>query len=298
MRFQLIRTYQGHDDRVSALAAFPDQARVASASPDGLIKIWDIRRNHSTLLRHGTDDHTTALHVFPGGFFLVSGEASGLIQFWNAETGEMARRLAGHTQGVTALAMTRSGKRLVSGSQDCTIRIWDTLRGACLYTSPALQSSIQALALSPDDRRVLVSAGERDACGVLVWDLETGECIGQQPQIQIGVQQMMVLDDGRSVLSASAEGDIVIWDSETGTPVRQIREAPKASALALMPGEQYLVVGTALPSLALWNLQTGEKIDQFAAPSDQIACLTMTSDGRYLVAGCRDGSLNFYMRVL
>ena len=73
--------------------------------------------------------------------------------------------------------------------------------------------------------------------------------------------------------------------------------APGPTVMALMPDQKTMVVGTAVPSLALWDLTTGEKIYQFDEPSAEVVSIAVMSDGRYVIAGCQDGSLNLYMRV-
>lgn len=299
MRFQLIRTYRGHQDTIYALAGVPNHPKVVSASRDGLIKIWDLRGGSSQTLNKEPEAYPTAISVFPAGFFLVSGTSDGRLKIWNMESGEVVRHMEGHQGSITALTITRNGSYLLSGAQDHTMRIWDALTGTPLHICNGYTSQIDALAVTPDDAFVL--AGEIAAdqtTGVFkVWDVRTGKAVSDLEQQQGGVKQAAVLRDGKRVISTSPTGDIIVWNRETGQTLKRIETGLGPLAMALAPGETDVVIGTQKPSLQVWSLRTGEKVQQFEQPSHPVTSLAITGDGRSLVVGCSDGSLNFYVRV-
>ena len=299
MRFQLIRTYQGHQDRIDALVPIPDQSRLVSASQDGLIKIWNLRSDSSVILRQSTSSYPTALDVFPAGFFIATGLSDGQIEIWNLETAEVIRRFEGHEGRITALAITHSGHSLISASQDRTLRIWDALTGVRLHTCSHQSSEITTLSVTPDDKVVLAGqSGDQNAPGVTrAWQIETGVEIAEFNNIPNSRHYMAALKDGRHAVSGSEAGDIIVWDRQTGESVRHINAHPGPVVMALMPDQKSVVVGTPKPSLALWDLTTGEKTHQFDEPSGEVTSIAVTTDGRSVIAGCQDGSLNFYMRV-
>lgn len=298
MRFQLIRTYQGHQDTICALAPIPGQARFVSGSHDGLMKIWNLRSDSSLTMRQGTDSYPTALNIFPAGFFMAAGLSDGRLEIWNLETGEVVRRLEGHQSPVTAIAITHNGQRLISGSQDRTVRIWNSLTGA-LHSHMDHQTAIKTLAVTPDDKIVLAGeSGNQDIPGLSkAWSIDTGLAGPEFNDMPGSRQYMAVLRNGRHVVSGSHEGQINLWDRETGASLRHLNAVPGPTVMALMPDQKTMIVGTPAPSLALWNLITGEKLYQFDEPSAEVVTIAVMSDGRYVIAGCQDGSLNFYMRV-
>jgi WD40 repeat protein len=299
MRFQLIRTYQGHQDTICTLVPVPGQARFVSGSHDGLIKLWNLRSDSSFTLRQGSDSYPTALDVFPAGYFMAAGFSGGQLEIWNLETGEIVRRLQGHQDRVTALVITHSGYTLVSGSEDHTVRMWDAVTGALRHVCTDHETAITTLAVTPDDQVVLAGeSGNENTPGLAkARYIPTGLDAGIFNEMPLGRQYMAVLRDGRHVVSGSEEGDILIWDRETGEPTSHISTQSGPSVMALMPDQKSIVLGTPRPSLALWDLASGEKIYQFDEPSAEVVSVAVMSDGRYVIAGCQDGSLNFYMRV-
>jgi WD40 repeat protein len=299
MRFQLIRTYQGHQDTICALAPIPGQARFVSASHDGLIKTWNLRSDSSLVLRQGTDSYPTAIDIFPAGFFMAAGLSDGSLEIWNLESGEVVRSLEGHQGPVTAIAITHSGQRLISGSQDRTVRIWNSLTGSLLHIGMGHQTAIKTLAVTPDDKTVMAGeSGDGETPGLSkAWGIETGIAASEFNDMPNGRQYMAVLRDGRQVMSGSDEGEMIVWDRETGENLHHVNVHPGPTVMALMPDQKSVIVGTPAPSLALWDLTTGEKLYQFDEPSAEVVSIAIMTHGRYVIAGCQNGSLNLYMRV-
>ena len=64
---------QGHTDSVTALAFTPDGQRLARASADQTIRLWDLTRGQEVLTLHGHTDKVTALAFSPDGKHLASG---------------------------------------------------------------------------------------------------------------------------------------------------------------------------------------------------------------------------------
>lgn len=77
----------GHDDCVQSLAFSPDGTRLASASSDYTVKIWNLRDTHpyvlSTLRKHSDTVHAVAFS--PDGSRLASGSKDNTIVIWTAE---------------------------------------------------------------------------------------------------------------------------------------------------------------------------------------------------------------------
>jgi hypothetical protein len=122
----LLRTLTGHGKTVFSAAYSPYGRRIASASYDGTIKIWDAE---SGALMHTLTGHDGSVYYSaaysPDGRRIVSASYDGTIKIWDAEGGALLRALTGHTDIVRSVAYSPDGKRIVSASYDNTIKIWD-----------------------------------------------------------------------------------------------------------------------------------------------------------------------------
>ena len=78
---------RGHNDLVTALAWSPDGKRLASASLDNSLRIWDPRTGEEAfvLWSHGGMFHDVSWH--PGGMQLAAACSDGQIWIWDASRG-------------------------------------------------------------------------------------------------------------------------------------------------------------------------------------------------------------------
>ena len=76
---------RGHSDFITGLALSPDGRRLASASKDGTVKLWEPATGREILtLLHGRDDPVTGVSFSPDGLQLVSVSRSGAVKVWDA----------------------------------------------------------------------------------------------------------------------------------------------------------------------------------------------------------------------
>jgi WD40 repeat protein len=294
MKAQLIRTYQGHQARINAIVSINSHLVVTAAEENDL-KLWNLDTDDVQFVLRGHLAPVRVLAAFQDSMFIVSGSADHTIIIWNCETGEAVRTLAGHTAPVTALAISPDGASIVSGSEDRTIIIWDSITGALKHRCNHHRGGIHALAITPNSRYVL--AGETGAAeagyAFKVWDLETGEHVRDFAEWHHGVTSMAMLDAGR-VISSSTEGDVVVWNLENGMSSIIVETHRGSAVMALFPNLRYMVVGTQKPQLTIWNVETGEELYSLAQPTDWVSSVFVSRDGRKVLAGCHDGTLNIY----
>ncbi|MEM7246801.1 MAG: WD40 repeat domain-containing protein, partial [Acidobacteriota bacterium] len=116
----------GHHDLVRALACSPTSQRVASASEDGTIRIWNLELGVQERVLSG---HSRAVHAVawsPDGRRLVSGSADQTLIFWDPETGDRLATLTDHEGTIHSLAFSPDGRILASASADHSVRLWET----------------------------------------------------------------------------------------------------------------------------------------------------------------------------
>ncbi len=79
-------TLKGHEDRVNGVAFSPDGARIATASEDKTVRIWDAATGKEVLAPHRHRGLVWSVAFSPDGKRVATGcwSASGWVKTWDA----------------------------------------------------------------------------------------------------------------------------------------------------------------------------------------------------------------------
>src|SRR5262249_38443346 len=116
----------GHSEKINACVFSPDGRRLASASKDRTVRVWEVATGACVAELSGHTDEVFTAAFHPDGQRLAAAGPDPAIFLWDLATGQEVARLGGHASYVWSLAFSPDGKTLASGSGDGTVRLWDT----------------------------------------------------------------------------------------------------------------------------------------------------------------------------
>jgi hypothetical protein len=144
-----------------------DGTRLASASDDKTVLIWDVKTGREISRLAGHTEGVSGVAFSPDGTLLASASWDKSVMVWEMATGRGLGTLLGHTRPVLSVGFCPDGRRLVSGSTDHTIKVWDVRSGEELLTLKANSGEISEATVSMDGDWLAAACQDRT---VKVWD--------------------------------------------------------------------------------------------------------------------------------
>ncbi len=235
-------------------AAFsPDGQSLAGvhSSADGLslrLSVWDLAKGARRYSFDLGNQQSPAVAYSPDGRCLAS-TADKTVSLRDAATGQELRRLEGHASEIVALAFSPDGKILASSGKPSD---GSNFRGEMTSHRGTLR----------------------------LWDIASGKSIHEIDYSgQSALQALHFSRDGKSLAAWQRQGDILLYETETGNAIRTIRG--KFSTAAFSADGKLLATGGT--TIRLWELPTGRELRSFPG-STAMRLLAMSPDGKMLAA--------------
>ena len=116
--------FPGHSYAVADLAVSPDGTRVASASKDRSVRVWDVNGPREVFAC--PHDHWATAVAFSGdGKTLFSASADRKVRVWDAASGRLRFDLTGAGAALQTLAASSAGDRLAGCGFDLSVVVWE-----------------------------------------------------------------------------------------------------------------------------------------------------------------------------
>ena len=155
-------TYRGHSDYVSAVAWSPDGKRIASASGDHTVQVWDASDGNHVYTYHGHSADVSTLAWSPDGKYIASAGLDNSVQVWGATTGNLVYIYHGQNDVIYNVAWSPDGTRIASASNDGSVQVWHAFTGYPIlnYKNPPTTRGSPApwyaITWSPDGKQIAI----------------------------------------------------------------------------------------------------------------------------------------------
>jgi WD40 repeat protein len=257
-----------HHATVDYLAFDAQSTRLAAASRDGSVSLWDINRRGSIPIDASRRFETVHCLAFgPGGLLALAGP-DGSVIVWDTVGNQENARFNTLGEVVRCLTFSPDGKYLVAGCQDWTVRIFETWSWRALEWRPGHSSPVTHVAFSPDGSR-LITASEDQM--VKFWDTAKEWNFAGKLDNKSAVMDFSISPDGSRLVTTGQDGKLRLWDisdisdlanNSAGQPLVTLRrtDAPVRFA-SFNPAREYPVLAVIcddrFPSIS------GDKIVEF-----------------------------------
>lgn len=302
-----LHIFRGHSNAVNAVAMTPDSQFVVSGSKDCTLKLWELQNGNCLRTYKGHSDTVNAVAISPTGSYAVSGSSDCELRQWDIRTGECLQvfkrhpawgdrdglnslirssnsefayhdfighlglaktynrddmKFLGHADPVRAVSITPDGRFLLSGSADNTLRLWRVKTGECLWIfggySGGANFSVSSVEITPNGKYVIA------ACESLqVWRLTLRKfrrpfwgIMKEKPYREFGRTNGIIVD-----IAITHNGKHVVVIEDNGGSIR------------------------------IYKIRTGKLLRTVDKFSDRVSAITVSPDGRYVIAGSISGAI-------
>eukprot|EP00271_Cylindrocystis_brebissonii_P002200 TRINITY_DN125_c0_g1_i1.p1 TRINITY_DN125_c0_g1~~TRINITY_DN125_c0_g1_i1.p1 ORF type:complete len:625 (-),score=84.67 TRINITY_DN125_c0_g1_i1:650-2524(-) len=285
-----------HTDEVWYLHFSHDGKRLASASKDQTVIIWEVGDGENARVQHRLESHSKPLSFLawsPTDVHLLTCGNDKLVKLWDTATGACLRTFDKHTEFVSACAWFPDGKRFVSGSLDKTMYLWDTDGNELQCWKGPDMPRINDLAVSDDGKHMVSICNEKE---IRIYSFEDG--VTHRLPENNSITSLAMSSDGRCILVNLSTGFIHLWDgiSCRGAPP----EEPAFKYTGQVQGrfvirssfggsdQAFIVSGSEDSQVYIWHRGNGELLAVLPGHSGTVNAVSWNPTNPHMFASASD----------
>lgn len=205
-----ITYFIGHSDFIRGVSWSSDGSKVATASKDSSVRIWDSTEGSTIQVLKGHTEPINDVRFSYDGSLIVTASDDNSVIIWDVATGHLIKQLLGHTDDVKTAEFTPDNQKILTSSYDGTVRTWLISSGNELLKKE-FGGWISNAAWSNDGTKIVTGVWLSDKAFLLSAD--DGEILKEliHTEPEHGHLQFAILMPHSYVIATAAGNIVKIW---------------------------------------------------------------------------------------
>ena len=292
--------YEGHTDRILAVAFAPDNQTFASASRDATIRVWDKEKGVIAILR-GHSRRINDIAFSPDGNYLLSASDDQSIILWDLEHYTAVKSYLGHQSYVNSISFNPDGEGFLSASSDFTLKSWkiDSKVQQHFDLRPNL---ISGAAFSNDGSLLLttvrenpyqdkVNAGTKSSTDAYLWDTESGALVTNLSGHTANLTDAISAKNATLFLTADDDGKAIVWNAK-GQKIQTLEgHSEPVNSVHFSEDNERALTASDDGTVIIWDLSTSNPMDTLIGHASFVTAARFLKDNETVVTAGYDSTI-------
>jgi eukaryotic-like serine/threonine-protein kinase len=289
--------YRGHRGVVHDVAWSPNGQRIASASDDGTVQVWDALtgKNSITYSQHTGPVYAVAWSF--DGSLLASVGADGTLQVWMAVSGN---RLGYKTSRGPIHGISWFAGGIARAGDDGLVVVWFPFESVEFVATS--YNLAHAVAWSPNGRFVVSGGTFIDTGDYAVVSHTTASGSTTSSRFsghRDAIESLAWSPDGSKVVSGSWDKTVQIWTPTSGGQNRQANviyrgHHHRVESVAWMPNGTHIASASIDGTVQVWDAGSGTTLLTYTGHAGAVWTVAWSPSGHYLASGGSDQTVQVW----
>jgi WD40 repeat protein len=298
-----------HSKEVLAVAISADGTKLASASKDATVKIWDTGNGHERVAYTGHHDEVSCVAFSPDGKSVASGGKDHSVKIWDTATGKDLTTIKAEGESVVSVVFARDGKHLITsqtaaGQSPGLVAIYETATGALKRKITDFRGRVSSVALNFDGS--ILGAGVEDG-SIRLWQFPAVMDKGAQPaywtkQDDHATYAIAFSPDNRTLARIGADSiklyslALPLTPHQAAAPRRTISLPPSVrhTCAVFSQDGKTLYTGSNDNVVKLWDPDSGQLVGTFKGHGGEIKGLAVNPITNQLASASTDFTVRLW----
>ena len=314
-----IKTLEGHQTFVRTVCFSSDTQYALSSSDDKTLKLWDIETGNCLRTLEGHKGFIRSVCISSDNQYAISGGDDNAVRIWDLVSGRCLRTLENHKDFVRSVCLSNDEQYAISGGDDKVLIVWElALKTPSIFPLKLSRSwSHDELAkIEKQAEELIEKANKSFASNRFAYTLALArqlrklpgyklapetvdiwkklslvcECTGIQAAWHVKnlkghldrITSISMDSNGKTAISGSSDGNIRLWDLESGECLRVLQgHTMDIRSVSMTHDGLYALSGGGDETIRFWNVKTGECLKVFGENMG-IVCAVYLDSNKYL----------------